>query len=87
MSEILKAVCEAGLVTVLEGPLVMARQRCSLHVAGQPDYARFWFVLLSQRKRAQGDGWYSCMSSLRDADREVGSLIPPAVVCDWKAHS
>lgn len=32
MVEILKAVSEAGLVAVLEGPLVMATQRCSPHV-------------------------------------------------------
>lgn len=54
MSEILKAVFEAGLVTTLEGPLVMARQRCSLHVAGQPDCARFWSVLLSQKEKSSG---------------------------------
>lgn len=43
-----KAVSDGGLVTVSEGPLVMAGQRCSLHVAGQP--ARFWSVLLSRKK-------------------------------------
>lgn len=54
MAEILKAVSEAGLVAVLEGPLVMARQRCSPHVAGQPDCARFWSVLLSQKEKSSG---------------------------------
>lgn len=56
VSETLKAVSEAGLVTVLEGPLVMAGQRCSLHVAGQPDCARFWSVLLSQKEKSSGWG-------------------------------
>lgn len=44
MSEI--SVSEVGLVTILEGLLVMAGQRCSLHIAEQPDCARFWSVLL-----------------------------------------
>lgn len=51
MSEILKAVSEAGLVAVLEGPLVM---RAEMHIAGQPDCARFWSVLLSQREKSSG---------------------------------
>lgn len=56
MSEISEAVSEAGLVTVLEGPLFMAGQRCSLHIAGQPDCSRFWSVLLSQKEKSTGRG-------------------------------
>lgn len=52
MSEISKAVSEVGLVTILEGPLVMTGQRCSLHIAGQLDCARFWSVLLSQKEKS-----------------------------------
>jgi len=52
----LKSISEAGLVTISEGPLVMAGQSRSLHLAGQPDCARFWSVLLSQKKASMECG-------------------------------
>lgn len=52
----LKAVSEAGLVAISEESLVMAGQRCSLHIAGQPDCARFWSVL-PRRKKVSTECW------------------------------
>ena len=54
--DISKAVSETGPVTISEGPLVMAGQRCSLHIAGQPDCARFWSVLPSRKKASMECG-------------------------------
>lgn len=56
MSEILKALSEAGLVTILEGPLVMTRQRCSLHVPGQPDCASFGLSFWVRKELRVRDG-------------------------------